>query len=65
MFCSFQVRALVDGLYARTVSLLEEKKAFVEGMAQALLTREVLQLEVGIFAHQSFYMSDRPLIFSS
>ena len=37
-----EVRNLVDQAYQRTLTLLQEKKAEVEKIAQALLTREVL-----------------------
>ena len=37
-----EVRALVAAAYARTLALLEERRGLVEGMAQALLEKEVL-----------------------
>ena len=40
-----EVRALVDSAYKRTLGLLNEKKHLVEAMAQALLKKEVLNLE--------------------
>ncbi len=35
----------MDELYGKTLNILEEKKGFVEAMAQALLAKEVLNLE--------------------
>jgi AFG3 family protein len=40
-----EVRTLVQGAYQRTLELLEEKRELVEGMAQALLKKEVLGTE--------------------
>ncbi|KAG7669398.1 hypothetical protein KSW81_007553 [Nannochloris sp. 'desiccata'] len=40
-----EVRALVDIAYTRTLGLLKDKKHLVEDMAQALLEKEVLNLE--------------------
>ena len=40
-----EVRALVDIAYKRTLKLLKDKKHLVETMAQALLEKEVLNLE--------------------
>lgn len=40
-----EVRSLVDYAYKRTLKLLEEKRDLVEGMAQALLKKEVLGTE--------------------
>lgn len=40
-----EVRALVDEAYKRTLGLLKDKKSLVEDMAQALLSKEVLNLE--------------------
>lgn len=40
-----EVRTLVDLAYQRTLVLLEDKKALVEDMAQALLEKEVLGVE--------------------
>jgi ATP-dependent Zn protease len=37
-----EVRALVEKSYQRTLALLEERRALVEAMAQALLHKEVL-----------------------
>jgi AFG3 family protein len=36
---------MVDGLYKRTVSLVEEKKHLIEALAHALLEKEVLNVE--------------------
>lgn len=43
--CHRQVRQFIDEAYKRTVSLLREKKNFVESMAQALLKQEVLNID--------------------
>jgi len=40
-----QVRLFVKGAYERTVALLKEKQHLVEAMAQALLSKEVLNLD--------------------
>jgi AFG3 family protein len=40
-----EVRTLVDKAYTRTLGLLTDKKHLVEDMAQALLQKEVLNLE--------------------
>ncbi|CAD7700333.1 unnamed protein product [Ostreobium quekettii] len=40
-----EVRALVDRAYARTVQMVKEKRHLVSSMAEALLEREVLNLE--------------------
>lgn len=40
-----EVREFVDQCYARTLALLREKKPLVEALAQALLKKEVLNLE--------------------
>ena len=37
-----EVRKMIDAAYQRTLALLQERKAEVEKLAQALLTREVL-----------------------
>merc|ERR1712060_93603 len=40
-----EVRQLVDAAYTRTIGLIEDKRELVESLAQALLVKEVLQLE--------------------
>jgi AFG3 family protein len=40
-----EVRKLVDDAYERTLKLLEDQKSTVEALAQALLEKEVLQVE--------------------
>ncbi|WIA22346.1 hypothetical protein OEZ85_004659 [Tetradesmus obliquus] len=40
-----EVRQFIDGAYQRTLALLREKKDFVESMAQALLSQEVLNID--------------------
>ncbi|KAI8469650.1 MAG: membrane AAA-metalloprotease [Monoraphidium minutum] len=40
-----EVREFVKGAYERTVALLKEKRDLVEAMAQALLSKEVLNLD--------------------
>eukprot|EP00878_Enallax_costatus_P007639 GHUV01007998.1.p1 GENE.GHUV01007998.1~~GHUV01007998.1.p1 ORF type:complete len:178 (+),score=52.54 GHUV01007998.1:153-686(+) len=40
-----EVRQFIDEAYKRTVSLLREKKQYVESMAQALLKAEVLNID--------------------
>ncbi|KAF6254803.1 putative AAA-metalloprotease FtsH [Scenedesmus sp. NREL 46B-D3] len=40
-----EVRQFIDGAYQRTLTLMREKKDFVEAMAQALLKQEVLNID--------------------